>query len=58
MSKVAIEMTLEELSTLSDALRFTNPFPAGRRKKVFNKVRDDLRVELALAIEKEEADGR
>ena len=58
MSKIEIRLTLEELSTLNEALRFANPFPAGRRNKVFNKVRDDLRVELALAIEKEEADGR
>ena len=51
-------MTLEELSTLNEALRFANPFPAGRRKKVYEKVRSDIRTELAVAIEEEEANGR
>lgn len=58
MGKIRIALTLEELSTLNEALRYTNPFPAGRRQKVFNKLRGDIRLELAAAVEKEEADGR
>ena len=58
MKKVNIELTLEELSTLNEALRFANPFPAGRRKKVYEKVRSDIRTELAVAVEEEEANGR
>lgn len=58
MGKISIQLTLEELSTLNDALRFANPFPAGRRKKVYEKVRSDIRTELAVAVEEEEANGR
>ena len=58
MGKIKIQLTLEELSTLNEALRFANPFPAGRRKKVYEKVRSDIRTELAVAVEEEEADGR
>lgn len=58
MSKIEIRLTLEELSTLNEALRFANPFPAGRRKKVFEKLRGDIRTELAVAVEEEEANGR
>ena len=58
MSKIEIRLTLEELSTLNEALRFANPFPAGRRKKVFEKLRGDIRTELAVAIEEEDANGR
>lgn len=58
MTKVELELTLEELSTLNEALRFANPFPAGRRKRVFDKVRGDIRMELALAVEEEDANGR
>lgn len=58
MGKVSIQLTLEELSTLNEALRFANPFPAGRRKKVYEKVRSDIRTELAVAVEEEEANGR
>lgn len=56
MSKVKLTLTLEELSTLNEALRYANPFPAGRRKKVFEKVRSDIRTELAVAIEEDRAD--
>lgn len=58
MAKIEMKLTLEELSTLNEALRFANPFPAGRRKRVFDKVRSDIRMELALAVEEEEANGR
>lgn len=56
MSKVKLTLTLEELSTLNEALRYANPFPAGRRKKVFEKVRSNIRTELAVAIEEDRAD--
>lgn len=57
MSKVKLALTLEELSTLNEALRFADPFPAGRRKRVFEKVRSDIRTELAVAIEEDRVDG-
>lgn len=57
MKKINIRLTLEELSTLNEAIRFAAPFPVGRRKKVFEKVRSDIRAELALAIEEEQGDG-
>lgn len=56
MGKIKIQLTLEELSTLNEALRFAAPFPAGRRKKVFEKVRGDIHAELAVAIEEDRAD--
>lgn len=58
MGKIKIQLTLEELSTLNEALRFASPFPAGRRRKVFEKVRGDIRTELAVAIEEDRADGK
>ena len=58
MYKVKLELTPEEIGTLNEALRFANPFPAGRRKRVFEKVRSDIRMALALAVEEEEANGR
>lgn len=57
MKKVNLKLTLEELSALNEAIRFAAPFPAGRRRKVFEKVRSDIRTELALAIEEEQGDG-
>lgn len=54
MSKVELTMTLEELSTLNEALRFASPFPAGRRQKTFARLRSRIREELAVAIEEEE----
>ena len=56
MGKIKLQLTLEELSTLNEALRYANPFPAGRRKRVFEKVRGDIRAELAVAIEEDRAD--
>ena len=56
MGKIKLQLTLEELSALNEALRFANPFPVGRRKKVYEKVRSDIRAELAVAIEEDRAD--
>lgn len=57
MKKVNLKLTLEELSTLNEAIRFAAPFPAGRRKRTFEALRQKIREELALAIEEEQGDG-
>ena len=57
MKKVNLKMTLEELSTLNEAIRFAAPFPVGRRKRTFEALRQKIREELALAIEEEQGDG-
>lgn len=57
MKKISIQLTLEELSTLNDALRYTHPFPAGRRRRVYEKLRQDIRTELAVAVEEDRSDG-
>ena len=44
MKKISIQLTLEELSTLNDALRYTHPFAAGRRRRVYEKLRQGLRA--------------
>lgn len=57
MKKVKLMLTLEELSTLNEAIRFAAPFPVGRRKRVFEALRQRIREELAEAIEEEQGDG-
>lgn len=58
MAKVNLKLTLEELSTLNEAIRFAAPFPVGRRKRTFEALRQKIREELAEAIEEEQGDGK
>lgn len=55
MEKIKIQLTLEELSTLNEALRYANPIMSKRRQRIFDRLRSNIRLELALAVEREES---
>ena len=57
MKTITLRLTLEEMSVLNETLKNMDPFPQGRRRRILGKLRDDIRMELALAIEEDEVDG-
>ena len=57
MDKIKISFTVEELSAIVEALGNVKPPEGRRRASVFHRVRGDLQLALATALEDEDGDG-
>lgn len=56
MDKIKISFTVEELSVVVEALNDAKPIVGRRRASVFHRVRGDLQLALATALEDEDGE--
>lgn len=56
MDKIKISFTIEELSAIVEALSHAKPPEGRRRASVFHRVRGDLQLALATALEDEDGE--